>query len=279
MSCRWGYTACVPQSSNIALRSFLAVYAAALLAFAYGFAFQYEFATRFWPFPYSGRMGYIFIASIFAAAATSLLFVAIRNELAAMVGIGLDSLTIAAPVAIYCMTFEGAGFRRLAIALSCLAVAGAFVAIWFTRYPYRDNRPTPKPVLIGFGIFVAALVVIGGLMAMGNEHILFWQPTKESTRVYGWFFIGASMYFAYGLIVRRWGNGAGQLLAFLAYDIVLVLPFIQAYRTVAPEFWLAHVVYTTVIIVSGVFAFYWCFVHPTTRLIDQRPIRSTTDSA
>jgi peptidoglycan/LPS O-acetylase OafA/YrhL len=134
------------------------------------------------------------------------------------------------------------------------------------RYPYRDSRPTPKPVLIAFTVFVIALLVIGSLMAIGSERILFWQPTKESTRVYGWFFIGASMYFAYGLVVRKWGNAAGQLLAFLTYDLVLVIPFLQAYRGVSPDFWLAHVIYTMVVIVSGVFAFYWCFLHRSTSL-------------
>ena len=40
-------------------------------------------------------------------------------------------------------------------------------------------------------------------------------------------FLGSAIYFAYGLQRPVWGNAKGQLLGFLAYDLVLIVPFVR----------------------------------------------------
>jgi hypothetical protein len=42
----------------------------------------------------------------------------------------------------------------------------------------------------------------------------------------------------------RWGNAFGQLLSFLAYDLVLIVPFVALFDTVPPERMVNLVVYT-----------------------------------
>ncbi|MBX3080792.1 MAG: hypothetical protein KF716_04100 [Anaerolineae bacterium] len=62
-----------------------------------------------------------------------------------------------------------------------------------------------------------------------------------------------------------WHNAAGQLLGFLAYDVVLIVPFIQHFSDVIPEHRVSLIVYTTVVVGSALLAIYYLFIHPETR--------------
>jgi hypothetical protein len=255
------------RSGGWLMRGGLIAYAFILYLFAGGFFFREWWATDFWPFSYTNPMSYIFVASILAAAASSILYCAVWNDLRAMSGIGLDAVVITLPVAVLAFTSGRASLHTFGILAGVMAVAGVVAAVWFQRYSFRDPRPTPNPVRISFGLFIVALWVSGGALAAGSQRILPWEVTPEVARIYGWIFIGASSYFLYGLIVPRWSNAAGQLLGFLAYDLVLIVPFILFFRHVAPERMINHIVYTTAVVYSGAVAVYYCWVHPSTRLV------------
>ncbi|MEA3155438.1 MAG: hypothetical protein QOK44_3027, partial [Betaproteobacteria bacterium] len=64
-----------------------------------------------------------------------------------------------------------------------------------------------------------------------------------------------------------------QLLGFLAYDLVLIVPFIQHFKTVRPDLWINLVIYVAVIAYSGGLAMYYLFLKRETRLRRQRPER------
>jgi hypothetical protein len=51
-------------------------------------------------------------------------------------------------------------------------------------------------------------------------------------------------------------------LGFLAYDLVLIIPFLQHFANVRPEMLLSLTIYTAVVSYSGLLL----FVHPPTRL-------------
>ena len=76
-------------------------------------------------------------------------------------------------------------------------------------------------------------------------------------------FLGSAVYFAYGLYRPVWGNAKGQLVGFLAYDLVLIVPFARLWP-VAPSLSLA--VYLAVIVVSALLAIGFLLVSPTYRL-------------
>ncbi len=248
------------------LRAGLIVYSCVLFIFAAGFVFDEWWATDLWPFSYSAGMSFIFVSSILAAAGTSILYCGLARDYRAMVGVGIDALVITLPIAILAFSSERKSMRTFAILSSVTAVAGLLAAIWFHRYEFRDHRPTPMLVRISFVIFVVALWVFGGMLTTGSQRILPWGVSPEVAKVYGWIFIGASSYFLYGLIIRKWSNAAGQLLGFLAYDLVLIVPFIRFFRTVGDDKLLNHIVYTSVVVYSALLAIYCCFIHPATRL-------------
>jgi hypothetical protein len=61
-------------------------------------------------------------------------------------------------------------------------------------------------------------------------------------------------------------NAAGQLAGFLAYDLVLIGPFVLRFATVEPERLPSLIVYTTFVSFSGLMAIYYLFINGTTRL-------------
>jgi len=90
-----------------------------------------------------------------------------------------------------------------------------------------------------------------------------WALNPDSSVLFGCIFIGDAFYFLHGLLYPRWHNARGQLLSFLAYDLVLIGPFL--YETVEPDFFLNLVVYITVLVYSGLIAVYFLFVNRQTR--------------
>ncbi len=73
-------------------------------------------------------------------------------------------------------------------------------------------------------------------------------------------------------LLRPWGPLAkvGQrdrtASGFLAYDLVLIVPFLKHFATVNAAHRPSLVVYTAVLVYSGVLAAYYLFVHASTHL-------------
>jgi hypothetical protein len=149
-----------------------------------------------------------------------------------------------------------------------MAVASGASFLWSRRLPLHDLRPTPLLVRISFGIFVVALFLAGGALVL-KAPIFPWALNPDSSIIFGCIFIGDAFYFLHGLLFPRWHNALGQLLSFLAYDLVLIVPFILLFGTAKPEYLLNLVVYVAVLIYSGGIAIYFLFVNSPTRFTDK----------
>jgi hypothetical protein len=90
--------------------------------------------------------------------------------------------------------------------------------------------------------------------------------TVDAQILYGWFFLGAAAYFAYGVLRPSWHNAAGQLAGFLAYDVVLIVPFLNLLPSIRAEWRLNLIVYIIVVSGSGLLAIYYLFINPATRV-------------
>ena len=121
-------------------------------------------------------------------------------------------------------------------------------------------------VEVNFIIFIVALLIVGGRLVLKVPNSIPWKITPELSVVMGWMFLGAAMYFVYGLLRPSWLNSTGQMIGFLAYDIVLIVPFLSRLPTTAPENQVGLIIYTLVVIYSGLLAFYYLFLHKPTRL-------------
>jgi len=251
------------------MRYFLFFVAAVQLFFAAAFAFQWPFGVNLWPFPGTTPLTFIFIASIFAAAAVPTLWAAASGQYGALAGIGLDYLAILAPVAILSFRLaagEDPGMATYGIVCVFGALFGLGLFLWSARIPIADTRPMPRPVRWSFVIFIIALLIVSTRLILRTPNTIPWKITPDLSLIIGWMFVGAAFYFVYGLARPSWVNSTGQLLGFLAYDLVLIGPFLKRLPTTPPEFQTGLWIYTVVVVYSGLLAVYYLFLHRPTRL-------------
>jgi len=251
------------------VRAFLFAVSITQVLFAIMFIVQSPFVVQLWPLNYTNALTFIFIGSIFAAAAASTLWVLLSREDGAIRGIALDYLVILTPLTVFALQLAPRNHDMLIFAIvSLFTVAfGTFLFLHARHIPIRDTRPVPRLVRWSFVLFVIALAIVGSMLVLKRPNVLPWQITPEGSVFYGWMFLGAGAYFLYGLLRPGWGNTAGQLVGFLAYDLVLIIPFISRLPTLAPQYVVGQVIYLAVVIYSGVLAIYYLFINRSTRII------------
>jgi len=252
-----------------AIRPFLLFVAVVQFFFAIAFFFQWPFAVNLWPFEGTTPLTFIFVSSIFAAAAASTAWAVLSGNLGAIAGIGLDYLTILLPVGVFSFSLSGGDSGMVGYGILCLvgAVFGLALFLWANRIPIPKTPPLPRPLRYIFIFFIIALAIVGGRLVLQVPDSIPWMITPELSVIMGWMFIGALTYFAYALLKPSWANAAGQLAGFLAYDIVLIVPFLQRLPNTPPEQQLGMYIYTAVVLLSGLVAIYYLFVKQETRLV------------
>ena len=258
------------------VRSVLWIVVAVQVVLAAGFAFEVDAALDLWPFGERSQLTAVFVGSIFAAAAASTAWCLLAGSMRGLAGIALDYLVILTPFAVYSLALAaGDGERRgHLIAFGLAALAGAAVGLVLLRAalraPWRDPRPAPLLVRLSFVAFIVALLIVAALL-LARRKVLPWPVADELSTVIGVMFLGAAAYFVFGLLEPRWENAGGQLAGFLAYDLVLIVPFLDRLPSVADEFRLNLIVYTVVVVYSGLLAIWFLFLHPGTRGSTGRP--------
>lgn len=255
------------MSRNV--RYLLFIISAVQLFFAAAFFFQWPLAVNLWPFAGTTPLTFVLIASFFAAAAASTLWPLATGHYGALAGVALDYLFIFTPMAIYIVwsSAGGAGGGQLVYGLLCAAGAlfGLWLFLWARRLPLDTTVPMPAPVRWSFIVFVLALLFVSVRLWLQMPTIP-WPLTPELSIIVGCMFFGAAVYFIYGLLRPSWANAGGQLAGFLAYDVVLLVPFLRALPNVAPEFRTGLIVYLIVVVYSGLLAIYYLLINRQTRV-------------
>lgn len=248
------------------LRGVTIVSGLVVLVFAFGFIFRLPFAIAVWPWE-DGRYSYLFIGSILAAISAAALWVGWTGEFGALPAGTLNIFVIALTTSIYFFMLTAQGRTNLTMygLLSALSAVVSLIAFfWSLRIPLTDSRPMPKLVRVSFWIFIASLFLAGGALIL-QAPIFPWALNPDSSVIFGCIFLGDAFYFLYGMFRPQWHNALGQLLSFLAYDVVLIVPFLGLLNTVEPERYINLIVYTAVLIYSGGLAVYYLFINPQTR--------------
>jgi hypothetical protein len=238
-----------------------------VLALAAGFVIQLPVATSLWPWE-DGRYSYLFIGSILAAAGVAMLWTGWTGKTGALPAGTLNIFVIGLATMIYFFQLAIQQGRSnlipfgIASLLTTLASGASF--LWSHPLAFDDPRPTPGLVRISFGVFIASLFLAGGALLF-QVPIFPWTLNPDSSVIFGCIFIGDAFYFLYGLLRPRWENAFGQLLSFLAYDLVLIVPFVLLFNTVPPERQFNLFVYVVVLIYSSALAIYFLLIKPQTR--------------
>ena len=237
-----------------------------ILALAFGFIFRIPLALSIWPWE-DGRYSYLFVGSILAAVSAAMLWIGWTGELGVLPAGSLNVFVIAFTTSIYFIGLVSQGRSDMLIfglVSSLMALASGATFLWSRRLPLTDQRPTPRLVRVSFGIFIVSLFLAGGALIL-HMPVFPWDLNPDSSVVFGCIFLGDAFYFLYALLRPHWGNAFGQLLSFLAYDLVLIVPFVMLFDTVKPDRIFGLIVYIAVLIYSGGLAVYYLLIDPQTR--------------
>jgi len=260
------------------IRYFLFLVGAIQLLMAVAYLLQWPFMLELWPFEGTTPLTFTFVSPILTAAAASTLWVAASGNYGALAGIALDYVSILTPVAIFQFRLGAAGSdSRLTIygiLLTLTALLGLGLFLWRARIPVDRIIPLPRPVRWSFAIFIIVLVIVATRLIIKVPNVIPWKITPDLSVLIGWMFLGAAFYFAYSVARRSWYNAAGQLAGFLAYDLVLIVPFLERLPTIAPEFRIGLIIYIVVVVYSGLLAVYYLFIHKPTWLWNRTPVRA-----
>lgn len=238
-----------------------------LIILAFGFIFQIPGFTSLWPWA-DGRYSYLFIGSILAAISAAVIWIGWTGEWGALPGGALNVFVIGLTTAIYFLKLSlGEGHSELTFhgtaSLVSMLLAGA-AYLWSRRIHVSDGRPMPRLVKISFLIFMTTLFLAAGALIL-RLPIFPWKLHPDSSVIFGCVFLGNAVYFLYGLLHPRWVHASGQLMSFLAYDLVLILPFLALIPSVAAEFRFNLIVYILILVYSGALAVIYLFLNPQTR--------------
>lgn len=239
-------------------RASLLASAVAFSALAVGFFWEMSWARNLWVWPAAYRLSNIFVSSIMAAIAAPLWWIGITGRLKAGAAGGLNLFVAFGGSAVFlAQRGSDTGNDRLTtfaiiFAVGAIAMAGGY--LYSRQLPAAPSAPTPAVVRWSFLGFSVALVAVGTALVRAAPHVFPWPLPTATSVVYGWIFLGAAVYFGHGFIWPSRDNATGQLLGFLAYDLVLIGPFVDHIRTVRPEHRLSLILYLVVIIYSSVLA-------------------------
>lgn len=230
-----------------------------------GFLLSWDWVTNLWPFILDEtRLGHLFLASIALAIGLPAVWIAATGSVRSAASGTIDLVVMFGAMTWYLLSQDLTAYA-IGTGLLGVVLLGAFA--YSQREPWTDDRPMPRLLLVAFVVFAFALVAVGTQLVRQSPHIFPWPLAGESSVMYGFIFYGAAVYFVVGALERRWAAAAGQLIGFLAYDLVLIGPFLARFDDVPPDHRPSLVVYTAVLVVSGALAAYYLFVDRRTRIM------------
>jgi hypothetical protein len=251
------------------LRAAITAVGAVAVVIGIASALQQPWAVALWPFQHLEiRLGMLFVGSIWVAGGTAALWFGVSGDLRASGGGALAGVVIFAGIGGYLLSRPGQTAAFGAGGALCLAVSLAFVAeIFFTRrYAYLDERPMPALVRWSFVVFAVVLLLAGLALTLEAPNVFPWPLAADSSVMYGWIFFGNAAFFLFAIFSPKISNVYGPLLAFLAYDLVLIVPFLGHFAAVRRDLLPNLTFYVAVLLYSGALAVYYVFINRRSRL-------------
>ena len=192
-----------------------------------------SWATDLWPLP-DVRMTYIFLASIVASTAALIIWPLIRDDPGALRAAAFNLSTATPPLGLYLLWLSRDGDNRdliaPGIAFVLFGVVWMAIGWWLRTIPVRSTRQLPKFVRIVFVGFCVLLIPLGSALLFQVENVFPWTISPENSTVAGIIFLSAAALFMFILANPLWIYGEAGFASFLAYDLVLAVPYLDFFR-------------------------------------------------
>jgi hypothetical protein len=223
---------------------------------------------------YNDTLGFMFIASMVSAWGVSSIYIGATGKIAPAFTTLIN----------YILVFGGLGILYLQLSLqntnsvnqSALSVMGIFSILialfsaywlWLLRNTAVSNPiPMPKTLRRAIGVMTLFVGITSMSLIVFKYNILPWDGTTIFGIVYGWLFVGTGAALLYALVRNKWEIVAAQLLGFLAYDLVLIPPFIDFFSQVRPDKLPGLIMYFCFVVGSAILAIYYLFFDVRTRI-------------
>ena len=262
----------VQHARDRRIRYILIAVAIPALLLGLGFIVNLPPVTGGWPCV-ATRLTYLFLAAVSFAFAAPVFWAAWKWDFAAVAGVALTVAVCYVLFSIMILTMIGPNqgiWLNLILAIGvALAGFGGFI-FGANRVP-KDQRVTPMWVRALFGVFAALLIVSGGAMMLRTANILPWVVDAESAQLIGALFVGNSAIFLWAIARPVWTHATAAWLAFITYDLLLVLPLVTHLSDVQSEHTLGLWLYLGVLVVSFVAGVYALFIDPKLRIVGGPP--------
>jgi hypothetical protein len=232
------------------------------LVLTVGYFLEWPWAIGTWPWQELRSLDYLLVSSFLAGATAVILWIGFTGEWGALTGATLNVGAMNAGSAVYLFHL---GLTRRAITFSVFAAINVVVLVISLRHPIRDRRPVDKLLRGSFCVFWVVLLYAAIQLFRQSPTIFPWTIEPETEIMVGWLFAGSALYFAWGFFRPSWHNARGQLLAFLAYDLVLLPRYLLLFKVVDPEHLRSLTIYVAVIVYSTGLAIYYLFFNRKTR--------------
>lgn len=199
------------------------------LVLTLGFSTQASWITWMWPWA-DAEMTYVFIASITAAVGVPMLWIALIDEPAAVAGLSIDGAMIGLAISLSLIVFW-LGDRAFSAAYwigPAISVV-VMLAIFRRFHPMRlrDDRPMPRLLRAAFVVYLSLLWPVSAMLFLRVDNIFPWDLLPRTSTMIGAMFFGATASFAYALYRNSWVMAGGAQIGFLAYNVVLVIPYLR----------------------------------------------------
>jgi hypothetical protein len=232
------------------------------LVLTLGYFAEAPWALSTWPWQDLQSIDYLLVSSFLAGATGVILWLGFTGEWGAAAGATMNVGLMNAGAAAYLYRL---GFHSRALTFTLFALINMGVLVWSLRHPIRDRRPIDWFLRGSFFIFTAVLLFAAVQLFRRSPTIFPWRIEPDAEIMVGWLFLGSAVYFGWGFLRPSWHNARGQLIAFLAYDLVLFPRYVLMFSTVNPEHLPSLIAYVAVLSYSSLLAVYYLFIHPRTR--------------
>jgi hypothetical protein len=240
---------------------------------AVGLSLRISPFTAIWPLGDASEV-HLYLSAYIAAIGVSLLWIGVSGELGAAVagGISLTVTYTGLAISLFVLSRGATDLRLSAAALLCagVAVLSAAAARWLRRYPIRDARPLPQAMRLSFAAFALLLGVVGSAVLVHMPNIFPLMLGPAAAALVGCSFLGSAAYFLYSLTFPVWSNAYAQLCGFLAYDLVLIVPFVLRLGTIDGAHLPALLTNLAVLVYSGALAVFYLLIARATRVLGPR---------
>jgi len=242
------------------IRASLLALSSGLLLVGFGFWFRADWALNLWPWP-DGPLSYLFIASIVLAEGFTMLWITTTMNLNAARGGALGFAAMNFGIAGYTFLLYSQHHELLLLnwvmTCSALGIGSSLLFMLGGKYPRLNNPPSPVFVRQSFFIFAVALFIATAMLLARAPVVFPWALKPESSTMFGFLFLASAIYFFDGWLRPSLTNSYGQLIGFLAYDIVLIPPYLQHWQKATGGFRVSLVIYLIVLVWSAALAIWF----------------------